>query len=90
MILWTLPSAHLMIFSYSLSLPLLSFHLLYMTLASTLAGLGEEIINYRKCRLMILTDQNLGLLDTVPGGVGLVEETHNAQQNGPHILKVTD
>merc|ERR1712002_868180 len=29
----------LMIFSYSLSLPLLSFHLLYITLASTLAGL---------------------------------------------------
>ena len=28
-----------MMFSYSLSLPLLSFHLLYITLASTFAGL---------------------------------------------------
>ena len=35
-----LPS-HLMMFSYSLSFPLLSFHRLYITLASTLAGLGR-------------------------------------------------
>ena len=31
--------SYLIMFSYSLSLPLLSFHLLYITLASTLAGL---------------------------------------------------
>merc|ERR1719281_2345077 len=33
------PTCFLMMFSYSLSFPLLSFHLLYITLASTLAGL---------------------------------------------------
>ena len=33
---------YLMMFSYSLSLPLLSLNLLYITLASTLAGLQRD------------------------------------------------
>ena len=37
---------YLMMFSYSLSLPLLSLNLLYITLASTLAGLQRDKMKY--------------------------------------------
>lgn len=39
-IIKTKAATHLTIFGYSLSFPLLSFHLLYITLASTFAGLN--------------------------------------------------